>query len=63
MKLTAEGIAMTIVACGVVLTLAILADIRRMNRVRREILQRREEGAQVRQLAAAERVRRPMRQG
>ena len=56
MKLTAEGIAMTIVACGVVLTLAILADIRRMNRVRREILQRREEGAQVRQLAASTRT-------
>jgi hypothetical protein len=50
--LTEQGAAQAIVAAGVIVALAIVNELRRQRRVHREILQRKEKGAQVRQLVA-----------
>lgn len=50
--LTPEGTATALVASGVIVAAALVREIRRQRRVHREILTRREQGAEVRRLVA-----------
>ena len=50
--LTPEGAVMAVVAAGVIVAFALVREIRRQSRVHREILTRREQGAEVRRLVA-----------
>jgi hypothetical protein len=50
--LTPEGAATAVVAALVILAAALLREIRRQRRVHREILTRREQGAEVRRMVA-----------